>query len=614
MGIAQSGQRRERLATLYMAAITLIGFSGIGAQLFYMDSFYNIPIYILFIVFLIVSELYPIVLWKLSITLSFPLVYTLILLFGFPVAVISYSLVLFAVYLMKKRPLRLLLFTPAQHAISLFAAYGAVISIFSGDAAGFAEDVSRVAVFMVIYVAANNVLVDGLLVIRPQRYQKQVWLRKSFVETGVACFAFAYLLTMFMLGSQNRGVIDVFSYLFFYSPLVAICIITAIIVRLRGERNRLKALFSLTTELNRLLFSKQWQENVEQLFKHFIDVEATAFWVKAGNDWLLSYQDGATGTPHSTLDETEVLFADIREIQVYSNRKRTPIPADSFFQPELQAFVFAPLQVENETIGMLVVGRSRSHSFTSEEAQSMATLANQMAVLLKNYNLISEQKKRLLLEERNRIAREIHDGVAQSVAGAVMELESAERLFTSHPEKSERLMQSSTGKLRRSLKEIRQSIYELRPYPTERIGLRKAIKEKIVEMEKGGEPEITFQETGQVFPLDDMVERVMYETVQEALHNCQKHANARYVEVRLIYKEDSVELAIEDDGDGFSLVDAMMKARQQPHFGILNMNEQAEKVGGSLQIDSNKGEGTTIQLIIKNETGEEYENDSSDVG
>ncbi|HEX7066526.1 MAG TPA: GAF domain-containing sensor histidine kinase [Bacillales bacterium] len=612
--IAHNGLNRERLAVIYMAVVVFTGTAGIVYQFFHLSSFSNIPTYLLFIIFIGIAEFYPVILRQLSITLSFPLVYTFILLFGFPVAVFSFCTLLFIIYLLKRRPLRQLMFAPAQQMISLLLAEGIVSMLFSGEPQGLAELAGRVAVFTGIYFLADNLMVDGLLLIRPQRYQREIWLRKNFIEASVAFFSFVYLFIMFLLGSQNRGVIDVFSYLFFYSPLVAICLITVVIVRLQKERNRLKALFTLTTELNRLLFSRKWRENIQQLFRHFIDVEATGFWVKTGDDWLLNYYDGAVSSVHKESEEDKTIFADIHETRLYPNRKKERIPIDSFFPGHLRAFIFAPLKVENETVGMLVVGRTRSRSFTSEEARLMATLANQMAILLKNYNLISEQKKRLLLEERNRIAREIHDGVAQSVAGAVMELETAEKVFKADPDKAEYLMRKSTGKLRNSLKEIRQSIYALRPYPTEQSGLRKAIRDKIAEMRKKNGPEITYREEGQIFLLDEAKERIFYETFQEALHNCMKHANARHVSVYLGYGEDYVEMTIQDDGNGFSLVDAMVKAREEPHFGILNMNDLAEEIGATLQIDSAKGEGTRIELIIKNLSGEEDENDSSYVG
>lgn len=614
MKLPDRKQGRNTLSFYYMAVVVVIGLAGIMVECFHAVTFRNVSIYIVIILCLAAVEWFSFKFWRVPMTLSFPLTYALILLFGFSDAILSYCAVLFMVCLCKRGPVRQLLFAPSLHAISLFAASYSTVSLFGLTGSGFWAEVGKAAVFTGVYFFVVNVLIDFLFLLRVERYRIRNCVGKNLIQLGIAFFSFGYLFSMLLFGSQDRGVVDLFSYLFFFAPLVAISVITVIIVCLQKERNRLKSLFTLTTELNRLLFSKQWHRKIEQLFKAFIEVEATAFWVQSGDDWLLYYQDGAVSADSELPARYQELFEKIHETKVIRNRKRENVPADPFFAPRLRAFVFAPLIVENQTVGMLVVGRSRTNSFTSAEARSMATFANQMAVMLKTHKLISEQKKRLLLEERNRIAREIHDGLAQSLAGAVMKLETSQRLFSADPGKARVLIRNSTEKLRTSLKQVRQSIYQLRPYPTQQTGLRKAIKQKIAEMEKEGGPQMAFREIGQVHPLEDEVKRVMYELIQEALHNCVKHARAESVMIRLVYDREGVELTIKDDGVGFSLVDVMMKAREEPHFGILNMNEQAEKVGASLQIDSNEGAGTTIQFVMKHEPGEEYKNDSSHVG
>ncbi|MBW9234284.1 GAF domain-containing protein, partial [Leptospira santarosai] len=150
-------------------------------------------------------------------------------------------------------------------------------------------------------------------------------------------------------------------------------------------------------------------------------------------------------------------------------------PALSIFNAEIRTLLYTPLILDDEVVGLFIFGRSRTNSFQEEDIQAAATIANQLAVLIKTKMLIEEQEKTIILEERNRIAREIHDGVAQSLAGAVMKLETAERKFSKMPEDSLRLMHESKEKLRQSLKEVRESIYALRPYPTERIGLKAAL-------------------------------------------------------------------------------------------------------------------------------------------
>ena len=87
----------------------------------------------------------------------------------------------------------------------------------------------------------------------------------------------------------------------------------------------------------------------------------------------------------------------------------------------IRSLVYLPLKVNHELVGMFVAGKSRSASFITEDVQTLATFANQLGSLLKTRTLVSEQEKRTILEERNRIAREIHDGIAQALAGVIFQ-------------------------------------------------------------------------------------------------------------------------------------------------------------------------------------------------
>jgi two-component system, NarL family, sensor histidine kinase DegS len=102
-----------------------------------------------------------------------------------------------------------------------------------------------------------------------------------------------------------------------------------------------------------------------------------------------------------------------------------------------------------------------------------------------------------------------------------------------------------------------------------------------------------------------MVEKVLFETFQECLQNVVKHSRAEHVDILLSYQAKHVLLRVKDDGLGFSLMDAMIKAKHEPHYGILTMNEQAKKLGATLHIETSIGKGTEIKLIIPNlELGE----------
>ena len=104
----------------------------------------------------------------------------------------------------------------------------------------------------------------------------------------------------------------------------------------------------------------------------------------------------------------------------------------------------------------------------------------------------------MILEERNRIAREIHDGIAQTLAGVIFQLESAQKKYRDNPIDMQQVVEKSIKDLRRSLGEVRYSIYALKPYPTQQLGLKQAIASKIKSLKQEYELDITYHERGHV--------------------------------------------------------------------------------------------------------------------
>jgi signal transduction histidine kinase len=556
----------------------------------------------LLFVFLLISEYYPMPVWKGYTAITFPIVYVVFLLYGFSYTALVYACAVLAVNIVHRRPLRTVFFNPAQLALSF---YGAVLLLpliepfleqmpLSPIGAGIFEYFVLLAGYLVI----NNLIVDLVLVIRPQPYSLKIWKHKNLTELNSAAISLLYGIILYVVGSQNRGEIDVFAYFFFFSPLVGISLLSATIARLRKEKNRLKLLFSITTELNQMLPSQDWLFALRGRFNELIGAEASLLWMKKEGQWELCYTDGSIVPGCGLQQETFDSFEEMRQPVIYNDRKMDGGGAAVCFEEDVKAFVYTPLVIENETIGMFIIGRSRTKSFEDDDVQSIATLANQLAVIIKTRMLFTEKEKRIVLEERNRIARDIHDGVAQTLAGAVMKLETAGKKFTKNPEETMKLVDESVLGLRESLKEVRESIYALRPYPTERASLAEAILRKIEAVQKEYKQEIDFEIRGQELQLSQMVEKVLFDTFQESLQNAIKHSQASKIDILLSYQSEHILLKIKDYGRGFSLFQAMLKARNEPHFGILQMNDAAEKINATLQIDSKEGSGTEVAITV----------------
>ncbi|WP_409292573.1 GAF domain-containing sensor histidine kinase [Peribacillus sp. SCS-37] len=595
-------QTREKYSKVFLGFITLAGWLSIFSSALSLTVPEEPVILLLFIVFLFISEYYPMPVWKGFTAISFPLVYVLYTIFGTPYTALCYALVVLVVNLLHRRPLRIILFNPAQLALSIMLSTS-ILSFFSPMAeAGLPSPVVagivEFGILLFFFFIFNNLIVDLVLVIRPQPYSMKMWKHKTVTEINNLIISLLYGILLYTLGSQNRGTIDVFSYFFFFSPLVGLSLLSSTIARLRQEKNRLKALFSITTELNHIVPESKWHSTLKDSFFHFMDVEACILWIKETGIWQQRFQEGRTSVPHSLAPEGFDQFESMKHPVLYNDRKQNIGIAEGYFDSDLKSFVYSPLVVENETVGMFIVARSRTKSFTNEDVQSLATLSNQLAAIIKTQMLLSEKEKRLILEERNRIAREIHDGIAQTLAGAVMKLETAGKIYSKKPEETLKLVDESVCRLRESLKEVRESIYALRPYPTEKAGLVAAITKKINALREEYNQVIQFEKRGTDFDLSPMAEKVLYDSFQESIQNAIKHAGASKIEVLLCNQADHILLKVKDNGKGFSLFQAMIKAQKQPHFGILQMNDAAEKLNASLQIDSKEGEGTIVLIMV----------------
>jgi signal transduction histidine kinase len=596
-------QKKERLSRQFLGLITLAGgwiFFQVG--LTQLSVPHDPLIFALLILFLFIVEYFPLPVWNGTVTISFALVYAIYVIDGVANTLVFYGIIVAAVNIIGRRPLRIILFNPGMHMISFFVAHLAGQWLYAmlplEGVSKVLQGLIHVGLVIIPYYLINNLIVDFVLWIRPQNYPIRVWKRKTLQELNSFLISAVYLVLFYVLGNQNRGQIDVFTFFFFFSPLVCFALLSSIIANLKREKAKLKALFSISSELNKKIAAPDWVTFLANNLQEFIDVDAWILWKRRPTGWVLSFREGPVAMGSELSGETASAFEHITGVKVYENTKMEAGPAGDFFTEEVGSLLYAPLIIEKELVGLFVLGRVRTRSFGEEDYRSAATLANQLAVLIKTRWLFAEQEKRLILEERNRIARDIHDGVAQSLAGAIMNLETAQRKFTKVPEDSLRLMVESTGKLRKSLKEVRESIYALRPYPTERVGLLAAITAKINMLRREHNIEICLETRGPEFQLSSMVEKIIFDICQESVQNALKHAEASKIDILLSFQKENVMLKVKDNGQGFSLFQAMIKAREHPHFGILHMNEAAEKIQAMLQVDSREGAGTEITLTV----------------
>lgn len=602
--------QREQQARIYMGIISVLGWLIVITSLFYLELPGPFLLFIVLVIFLGYTEYYPLPVWKGSSSLSFPLIFSLDLVVGFPLFIVSYAIVIFIVNYIQKRPSRILFFNPAQLVISYAAAKGAVyfladyipVTMLGQSLYLYLE----LAILVILFYSINNFIVDFVLWVRPQPYRFSDWKQKLASEFLSAFISFLYISLMIFLGSQeNRGNLDIFSAFFFFSPLVGLSLLFSSISRLKTEKNRLNAMFTFTKELNQTIHTKSWSSGLSGHVQELFGAQATMLLIKE-DIWTFDFKEGLIKDSKEPIKN----LSDLEEVVIIDNRKKMSGPLDDYFHPGIMSIVYAPLLLDQECVGILAVGRTRTYSFEPQDVRSIATMAYQLAGALKTKSLINEQKEKRVLEERNRIAREIHDGIAQTVAGAVMNLETAKKRYTANPKDTILLIDRSLEDLRSGLKQVRESIYALRPKPTERVSLEQAIRKRIEILVNQQPFKVSLEVRGTAFALPLTLEKVMFDTFQESIQNTIKHADATKAEILLSYQSEHVLLKIKDNGIGFSLYDALVKAKNKPHFGLISMNEEAVRMDVSLQIDSKPGGGTEIALTVpKHKTKGDEESD-----
>jgi signal transduction histidine kinase len=202
--------------------------------------------------------------------------------------------------------------------------------------------------------------------------------------------------------------------------------------------------------------------------------------------------------------------------------------------------------------------------------------------------LLERAKETGMAEERARIAREIHDTVAQGLTGIVTQLEAVEELV---PPTVRGRVDTARRLARTSLVEVRRSIDALRPGPLRDARLGDAVRQAVTTWREQYDIPATFTVTGTPQPMHSEVEVTVLRAAQEALTNAGRHARASRVDVTLSYMEDVVVLDVRDDGTGF---DAALAGG----FGLTAMRQRVRLLSGSVDVESAPGVGTAVSVTV----------------
>jgi len=257
-----------------------------------------------------------------------------------------------------------------------------------------------------------------------------------------------------------------------------------------------------------------------------------------------------------------------------------------------------PLLADDQLLGVTVLVHPDEEHFDRSTIPYLGLLASQVSLAVRNATAYLQSEELAITEERSRIAREIHDGVAQLLAFSALKLDLVERFLDKDLSKARLELEQAKSTVRETIREVRRSIFALRPVDLERYGFVETVRRYAADFGQQNEVRVSL-EIGDVGELSVKSEGVLFRIFQEAMHNVAKHARAGLVEVRLGTDEHGMAyVSVRDDGAGFDPEAVGDRVTSAGGLGLKQMRERVEGRGGRLTIESAPGQGTTVCAAV----------------
>lgn len=306
------------------------------------------------------------------------------------------------------------------------------------------------------------------------------------------------------------------------------------------------------------------------------------------------------GPQRDVLNKRYSVMSDLRKQLAVVNQEKPNLDPrlkewSQIIGDNFQAYLAIPLIVNQEVYGSISLMYQQPRDFTQEEIELVDTFGNQAALAIENASLRAQAEENAAIAERNRLARDLHDAVTQSLFSASLLAEVIPELIERDPAEGRRRMEELRLLARGALAEMRTLLLEMRPTTLLEADLFELLRHLAAAFTGKTRVPVNLQaEPGCKLPPE--VKVAYYRIAQEALNNVTKYASAGLVQVCLCCEEEQTTLSISDNGKGF---DPCLIPPEKLGLGI--MKERAEAVGAGLKVTSQPGCGTTILVSWKKE-------------
>ncbi len=263
--------------------------------------------------------------------------------------------------------------------------------------------------------------------------------------------------------------------------------------------------------------------------------------------------------------------------------------------PDMHSFLGVPIVSRGEIIAAFyLTDKHGAGQFTESDQRLIEILAAHAAIAIENARLYERSRELSVVEERNRLARELHDAVSQTLFSAALTAEAAATLIERDPAKAKAQLDKLQELAQHARDEMRSLIFELRPAELESDGLIPTLRKHVVVLQRLYETEITLQIEGER-RLNPQTEREIFRITQEALNNALKHAHAKKIDVALRVTRGQAAVTVCDDGVGF---EPEVERTLTKRLGLVSMRERADAIRGLLEVQSAPGAGTKVCLDV----------------
>jgi GAF domain-containing protein len=300
----------------------------------------------------------------------------------------------------------------------------------------------------------------------------------------------------------------------------------------------------------------------------------------------------------------------------------------------INSVMIAPLITGGKTMGLIMLASQVANAFDESDVETLESLAFQLASAVEHGRLLQKTREIAIVQERTRLARDMHDGVAQNLAYLLIQVDRCLNMVEEGG-KLEKQLEQISALLKQNIEEIRRNIFDLRPVELEGKSLFEVLENFVVEFGQRWNLKTTCVVEGDFGEVSPEVESSLYRILQETLSNARQHGQCTQLSVKVAIKDNQwVTLEVQDDGQGFDMdqvtqelhrnrsqnlrpgqpepVDdqarPQSKERRSSGLGLTSMRERVQRVGGQLTVDSQRSQGTRVFAMLPLHVGMTHSN------